>query len=85
MKFVILSSVSPIFIGLAVMAFEACASPAILGGPTTETTQKDCGDGTTCAQWQDCPAPFSGGHCEAPLGLPPEQWGVRAPKDAGRE
>jgi hypothetical protein len=55
-------------------ACSGCAAPGILGGPTAETTQKTCWDGTVCAQWQDCPNLAAPGRCEAPSGMPPQHW-----------
>ena len=67
------------------LAFTACASPSILGSATPETVSKTCWDGTVCAQWQDCPNYATPGRCEAPSGMPPEQWMLKRPKDAGHD
>lgn len=58
-----------------IIALVGCASPPILGGPTPATTSHPCLGGGSCPNGWSCP-PLSNptGLCEAPLGLPPEQW-----------
>ena len=65
-----------------------CASPAVLGGPTPDTTSHPCMEGSaqaSCPNGYDCPPPFvQGGRCE--WALPPYRpnpYGERQ-RDAGR-
>lgn len=53
----------------------ACATPSILGGPTTDTTTQVCPDGTRCKEWQDCPSLASPGVCQMPSGGIVSGWG----------
>ena len=57
----------------------ACTAPAILGGPTPETTSHVCDTGGSCPNGYDCP-PYANptGPCEA-QGQPSMQWSRRHP------
>lgn len=65
----------------------SCAAPAILGGPTPQTTQHRCEDGTYCPNGWGCP-PLAGGPCQGAQDEEPN-WGgenmgaKHAPADAG--
>ena len=64
-----------------VIGIAAACAPAILGGPTPDTTTTLCGDGVT-----RCPNPYVCtlyDRCEAP-GPAPTSWGSRL-ADAGKD
>jgi hypothetical protein len=51
----------------------SCHAPAILGGPTEDTTTVLCPDGTRCPlAFPNCPPPGVGGKCEAADGTTQE-------------